>query len=314
MFKKIIVPVDGSSLAEQAIGSAASIARECGAEVELLLVHTGVTGRERDFAAIEREEHIYVQGLAFEVARRFGLTVTCHLSRGLPVDAIVEHAREVKADLVVMTSHGRTGFSRLWLGSVADGVVRESPIPVLIERPIEGRKWRANCSVAFHRVLIPLDGSELAAAMLHPAIDLCRWLEARPILGRVILPVTVAFTEAGVPVPAQIIDPDATRHYVNEAQDQLTRIALELESNGRMRAETDVAVGDNVAATIIAMAHRRRADLIAMSTHSRGASRLILGSVTDKVLRGTNLPLLLLHPTEGALVLDDPMVLAAAEG
>ena len=314
MFKKIIVPVDGSSLAEQAIGSAASIARECGAQIELLLVHTGVATPARDVAASEVEEHIYVQGLAFEIARRFALTVTSQVMRGSPVHAIVQRARETDADLIVMTSHGRTGFSRLWLGSVADGVVRQSTIPVLIERPVEGRKWRATCSVAFQRVLIPLDGSELAAAMLHPAIDLCRWLEARPIFGRVILPVTIDFSDAGVPVPPQIVDPDATRHYVNEAQDQLTRIALELESNSRIRAETDVAVGDNIAASIIAMAHRRRADLIAMSTHSRGASRLILSSVTDKVLRGTNLPMLLLHPPEGALVLDDPVVMAAAEG
>lgn len=309
MFRKIIVPLDTSSLAEQALGSATSIARASGGAVELLLIHTGVSydGITHGSTAGPPEEHVYVQGLAQEVAHRFGITVTGHVERGIPAESIVRRARTVGADLIVMTSHGRTGFSRAWLGSVADGVVRESTMPVLIERPVEGRRWRNTATRPFHRMLIPLDGSALSAAVLQPAIDLCRWMDARPILTRVVLPVTIDVTDAGVPLyPPQIVDPEVTRHYVNKAQDELTEISLALEADARIAAETEVAVGENVAATLIDVAKRRRADIIAMSTHSRGPSRLLLGSVTDKVLRGTSLPILVLHPSVTTLAATAP--------
>ena len=311
MFRKIIVPLDTSSLAEQALGSATSIARASGAAVELLLIHTGASydGIAHGSTAGPPEEHVYVQGLAQEVAHRFGITVTGHVERGIPAESIVRRARTVGADLIVMTSHGRTGFSRAWLGSVADGVVRESTIPVLIERPVEGRRWRNTATLPFHRMLIPLDGSALSAAVLQPAIDLCRWMDARPILTRVVLPVTIDVTDAGVPLyPPQIVDPEVTRHYVNKAQDDLTEISLALEADARIAAETEVAVGENVAATLIDVAKRRRADIIAMSTHSRGPSRLLLGSVTDKVLRGTSLPILVLHPSVTTIAATAPAI------
>lgn len=315
MFRKIIVPLDSSSLAEQALCPAASVAHACGAAIELLLVHAGAAydGIIHGSSAGDPEEHVYVQGLAQEVAHRFAITVTSHVARGIPVESIVRRARETGADLIVMTSHGRTGFSRAWLGSVADGVVRASTIPVLIDRPIEGRRWRSSCALPYHRVMIPLDGSALSAAMLEPAIALCRRMDARPILVRVVLPVTIDVSDAGVPLyPPQIVDPEATRHYVDQAQDALTEVSRTLEADTRIQAETEVAVGENVAATLIDVAKRRRADIIAMSTHSRGPSRLLLGSVTDKVLRGTKLPILVLHPQEGAGLPEDAAAMAAS--
>lgn len=294
MFKKLLVPLDGSSLAEQALASATSIARVCGATIELVTVDTRFIGDSGDFGS-HHVEHVYVQGMANEIAHRFQIEVASHVASGAPVAAIVRRAHEIGADLIVMTSHGRTGFSRAWLGSVADGVIRESTIPVLVDRPIEGRKWRASCGLPFRRVLIPLDESPGSAAILDPAVDLCRWLEARPILARVVYPVTVAVPDPMF--PPTIVDPEATRHCVNLAQDELTELALAIEANTRIAVETDVTAGDNVAATLIDVARRRRADLIAMATHSRGPSRLFLGSVTDKVLRGVGLPLLLLHPS-----------------
>lgn len=309
MFKRLLIPLDTSSLAEQAIGSAVCIARACDATIELLLVHTGARygGLAHGTTAGDPEEHVYLQGLAQEIAHRFTVPVTTHVARGIPVEAIVRRTKEIECDLIVMTSHGRTGFSRAWLGSVADGVIRESTIPVLMERPNEQRKWRTTETMPFRRVLIPLDGSPRGATVLQPAIDLCRWLEARPILARVVLPITLDVTDAGIPAyPPMIVDPEATRHYVNLAQDQLTALSLSLESDARITAETEVAVGENIAATLIDIARRRHADLIAMSTHSRGSSRLLLGSITDKVLRGTQLPLLLLHPSASAVVEQQP--------
>ena len=297
MFRKILVPLDGSSLAEQALCTAASVAHACDSAVELVLVHTWASlgGVTQGSPTAAPEEKIYLHGIEEEASRRLGMPVTSKIVFGIPAEAIVRHAVESQADLILMTSHGRTGFSRAWLGSVADVVVRESPVPVLIERPIENRKWRGVVTRPFRRILVPLDPTPDASAALYPALDLARHMEARPVLARVVFPVTIEFSEAGVPVHGPV-DAEETQRVVDAAQEELAALAVELESDTRITVETEVVVGGNVAATLIDLARRKHADLIAMSTHSRGASRLMLASVTDKVLRSTDLPLLLVHP------------------
>jgi nucleotide-binding universal stress UspA family protein len=297
MLRKILVPLDGSSLAEQALCTAASVAHACGSTVELVLVHTWATlgGLTQGSPTATADEKIYLHGIEAEASRRLGMKITSTIIFGLPAEAIVRHAAATDADLILMTSHGRTGFSRAWLGSVADAVVRESQIPVLIERPIENRKWRGVVTRPFKRILVPVDPTPEASAALHPALELARYMEARPVLARVVFPVTVEFSEAGVPVHGPM-DAEETQRLVDAAQEQLTGIALELEADTRIAVDTEVVVGGNVAATLIDLARRKHVDLIAMSTHSRGTSRLLIASVTDKVLRGTDLPLLLVHP------------------
>src|SRR5512132_1853966 len=142
MFKKLLVPLDRSPLAEQAIGQAAAIARASQADIDLALVHqpfpfNGFADAPWSADAWAEEQH-YLESIAAELSSGSSVPVTYAALKGEPVEMICQRIRDVHADLVVMTSHGRTGLSRSWLGSIADGVLRHSTVPVLMLRAIEG--------------------------------------------------------------------------------------------------------------------------------------------------------------------------------
>lgn len=300
MFRRILVPLDGSTFAEQALATAAAVCARAGGasgEIELVLVNTDafrplVANGGRGTV----EDRLYVNGIAEEARRLLRVRVTAVVLDGDPVDSIVRRANETSADLIVMTTHGRTGFSRAVMGSVADGVVRESGRPVLLQRPDPHRNWRTAVSRGFGRILVPLDGTDEAMTIVRPVLDICRWMQARPTLAQIVFPVIdIAFSDAGVP-SAGIIDREATDIVAARAQDALAELRLDVEADARIPVETVVEVGNDIAKILVDLAKRCDADLIAMSTHSRGVTRLVAGSIADRVLRGTNLPLLLLHP------------------
>ena len=136
MFRKLLVPLDRSPLAEQALGAAATIARASAAKIALLMVHQPVPyAGFKDApwkAAQATSEEKYLATIAAELESGASISTTHQLLVGDVVETICEHAKDIGADLIVMTSHGRTGFSRVWHGSVADGVLRDATLPVLM--------------------------------------------------------------------------------------------------------------------------------------------------------------------------------------
>jgi nucleotide-binding universal stress UspA family protein len=129
------------------------------------------------------------------------------------------------------------------------------------------------------------------------------------VLARVVLPVPLYVVDEGVPAyPSAMVDPEQTQLMADEARNELAGLATQLERDQGVRVETEVVLAESVAHAIMDISAARQADLIAMTTHGRGVSRLIVGSVADKVIRGSELPLLLFHPnavgvhhaTEGA--------------
>jgi nucleotide-binding universal stress UspA family protein len=302
MFTKLLVPLDRSSLAEQALGRAAAIARAAHGGIEVVLVHEppmfdAPLDSAMNAALLEDDEQ-YVQTTAAELASGAGVSATGAVVQGLPVGAICERARAVNADLVVMTTHGRTGLSRAWMGSVADGIVRQSSIPVLMLRPVEGKAAEVAAHHLFRHLLVPLDASADAAAILAPASALAACSGASMTLLQVVQPIPIIFSEAGVPFAysASIPDDAATRELARTFEEHLAATARTLASGTGLRVRAEVVVATHVAAAIVEFARASGADAIAMSTHGRGASRLLLGSVADKVLRGSDLPLLLVRP------------------
>jgi nucleotide-binding universal stress UspA family protein len=171
MYRSILVPVDGSASAEYALAVAVALAGRVGSAVHIVhvvgervtdaLPVYGVTGS----AARAATEH-YVQSMADRFRAPLGGRVTGIVTEGSPAPTIVAQATQVGADLIVMASHGRTGASRFWLGSVADAVIRSAPSPVLMVRGVGGH--------AFSRVLVPLDGSATSEAVIPHAITLAR--------------------------------------------------------------------------------------------------------------------------------------------
>lgn len=303
MFTKVLVPLDRSPLAEQAISYAAEIARACGASLDVVLVHEpdefALVGDQPMWIASQRAaEDAYVTRVVGDIARDFSVNTTGAALNGPVVEAIAKRAREVSADLVVITSHGRTGLSRAWLGSVADGIIRHVGIPVLMLRPTSLEPTVAVPLPVFRRIVVPLDGSAESQRILDAAVVVARCGNASITLMRVVQPVPLITPQADVSMlyPAFVVDDVATAQLAHDARQHLAGIARTLEEKGIAGIETEVLVEDGVARAVVNFATTHGADLVAMSTHGRGASRLLIGSVADKILRASTLPMLLLGP------------------
>lgn len=150
----------------------------------------------------------------------------------------------------------------------------------------------------FNHVLVPLDGSAIALDVLASAAALARCSDARITLLRVVQPVPAVVVNARVPFayPLSIPDDAATARLVDEAKQQLADVRRTLTEAVRATIEGHVVVADRVARAILDFARGHSVDVIAMATHGRGMSRLVVGSVADKVLRACGLPVLLYRP------------------
>jgi nucleotide-binding universal stress UspA family protein len=212
------------------------------------------------------------------------------------VDALVQHASQTHANLIVMSTHGRGPMKRVWLGSVADGVVRHSPIPVLLIHPGEGTPRDPASEWLFGRVLVPLDGSGYSEEVLPWAVALGEVGGAAYTLMEVVQPPMVLGPPYGT-FPPPHIDDEQLRALRVASKDYLEGVADRLRTR-EFRAETIVRDDASTAQGILDQAEKNDVDLIAMSTHGRGGlGRVLLGSVADKVVRGATVPVLLLRPS-----------------
>src|SRR5688572_8644816 len=207
MFRKILVPLDGSSIAEQAVPVAVSLARAARVPIDLLRIHQPLQVRVTDLLeelehARWHEDNRYLTAIADETRSTVDCPVTDAVLSGDAATVICRRALDEGADLVVMTSHGRTGFSRAWLGSVADGVVRRAAVPVLMLRIAEAApllastaphvRPRKTAAPHLERILVPLDGSRAAEAVLEPARALAEAGGGALVLLRVVQPVPMS--------------------------------------------------------------------------------------------------------------------------
>lgn len=319
MFTRLLVPLDCSQLAEQALGPAAAIARASHAEIEIVYVrHVPTLGGFEDdlWGDAEAEVRAYIDTIAAELRSGAGVEAQATLLRGEPTDMICRRIWETDADLVVMSSHGRTGVSRAWLGSVADGIARHSSVPVLMLRPVAGRSRRDAAQHRFARVLVPLDGSALAADILVPATALAKCSGASLQLLRVVEPTPQIGIESGIPYafPPSLIDDPATKRAEAEAKEQLADEARQLGEQTGLTVDWHVLVEPHAGPAIVDFARGHQSDVIALSTHGRGLSRFLVGSVADKVLRGSGLPMLVYRPLAVQAGVTDQRTRSASDG
>jgi nucleotide-binding universal stress UspA family protein len=294
-FRSILVPLDGSPFAEQALALAAALGGAAKARLRLVLVHQQPSAPRTPEAkklypkvelATRRAERDYLNGLASRLKQTGYPDVTRVVLTGPPGPTLVEHAAEWGPSLVVMSTHGRGPLARAWLGSVADYLVRHVGVPVLLVRPTEDK-----AAVEFAgQILVPLDGSRLGEAALEPAASIARLFGAELSLVQVVRPVAVA---SGVPVSFPVgYDERLTALCRQEAQDYLDDLAEHLREDG-VRASASAVLSESVAGTILELASGEQVGLVALATHGRGGlRRLTLGSVADKVVRGTDRPVL----------------------
>jgi nucleotide-binding universal stress UspA family protein len=215
---------------------------------------------------------------------------------GRVAPTIEAHAADHRPDLIIMTTHGRGGLSRLWLGSVADTLVRRAGVPVLLVRGEEAPGGDAEVPV-FRHVLVPLDGSPRAETVLDHAVRLGAPDATTYTLLTVVAPRLIAVRSyPGMRTPP--VDQEDLESRVSEAQAYLDHVAGELRRSGATVA-TRVVVNLQAASGILDAAAAESADLIALATHGRGAiTRFVLGSVADKVVRGAETSVLALRPAD----------------
>src|SRR5690606_20494581 len=155
MYKRIMVPLDGSPFSERALPLAVALAHRSGAE--LRLVHVLVPLANKAFLESERSEQEYLERLAQKITEESGVRATAvRLVGRQAVGELSYYSAEEGIDLVVMATHGWGGLQRAWLGSVTDGLVREARVPVLAFRPRKKDAPRID-GKALERILVPLD-------------------------------------------------------------------------------------------------------------------------------------------------------------
>lgn len=291
MFRKVMIAVDGSAFSEQALGWAYLIGRAASAELHLVMVHEGRPPGERGFLFIsehvdaqQREaEEEYLAALVERASRDSGLRVQSSLLTGTPASALTDAAARHGMDLLILSTHGRGGVNRLWLGSVADQVVRRARLPVLLVRPDEGGP---QVDPRMRRVLAAVDGSAPSEAVLHQSAALCALTGAECTIMRVVVPPTHIITSR-IPDTAALV-----RQRTEEAAAEAEEYLREIGGRGHWQptaTRTEVVIGNDAATAILRCAAAEDADVIAVGTSGHGgAARMILGSVADKVIRGSH--------------------------
>jgi nucleotide-binding universal stress UspA family protein len=265
----ILIPLDGSSLAEYALVDAAWLKQVTGLPVRLIHVmeHDG-TPEERQHAAEKFREYATAQ------AEKHGLgEVTCDVVVGPPAKEILQAAET--ASYVVIATHGRGGFKAMVLGSVADKVIRGSKVPVLAEPGTEAPEPPGNG----RPILVALDGSEDA----EKGLALARELAAKAELPLVLL------RAYSVPPPAGI----EFSYYPADLSATMEAAAREYLQATAKPGERTVLVQGDAATAILEVAEQEKASLIVMTSTGKGLlKRLALGSTTDRVVHGTHRPVL----------------------
>jgi len=293
MYRSILVPLDGSAFGEYALPFALSLARRAGAQLHLAHVHVAPAPilADANDTELRASERMYFEGLVQRVEAHWDVPITTMLLDGPVAQTLHEYATASEADLIVMTTHGRGALSRFWLGSIADTLIRQVSVPVLLIRPQEQPLDIEHEPVVKH-ILIPLDGSALAEHMLTHATTLGKLAQAEYTLLQAIEP---TFIEYGTELYTVGLDDRAMEPLRAQAQGYLDRLAARLRADG-VRVQTATVI-DLAATAILNYAQAHAVDLIALETHGRtGLARWLVGGVADKVIRGATVPVLLHRP------------------
>ncbi|MBI5876837.1 MAG: universal stress protein [Chloroflexi bacterium] len=275
MYPTILVPLDGSELAETILPVARDLARR--SHAPLLLLRIAARGANTEAAA-----YLHKQASALQAAGCEAATV---VRSGPVAETILAHADEVRADLIAMSTHGRGGLSRVVMGSVADRVVRGGRMPVVLVRA--GTEPRGQ--FALRRILAPVDGTPLAEQSLVHAQRLAGAFDAEVLL----LSIWDGMGYQLGSFPANELEMKKQEEHAI-AKYYIIETTHRLQKQG-VRVHWKLLSG-HVSQCIVETARANGSDLIVMATHGlTGISRMVEGSIADEVLRTSPVPLLLVR-------------------
>lgn len=292
-YRSLLVPVDGSPFGEHALPLALGIARRAGAEVRVTHVYSpmdSVFPRDRlypDSVDLWRKhrQRDYLDNLVRRLAKVTSVPIKPVFREAREVTDSLSKAASVGTDLVVMATHGRGPLGRFWFGSVGDTLMRRLSVPLLFVRGYDTPTDLTGDPIMRH-VLTTLDGSEASEKVLRPALALGNVTGAYHTLLRVIPWVDYSLRYSWK-TPGSIVDSEKA-----EAWNYLLRVAK------RLGRPSDVSPSlildeDSTAQAILKYAELHDADLIALATRGQGGlSRVLQGSVADRVVRGASVPVL----------------------
>lgn len=328
MIRSVLVPLDGSSFGEHALPYAAQFAHLAQATLHLLHVHQPVNSSDGEGSAffdhlptsspegmdeelgflnssldevVCKNRRIYLEQIGNRLQGYGPIAINTIVLEGEVVPSIHEAITENKVDLVVMTTHGRGPLQRFWLGSVASSLLHEVATPLLMVHPKAEAADLAR-KVSLRRILLPLDGSSLAEEIIAPSQELAGLLGAELELLHVLKPVQ-ATSYALQAFDFGVMDPQIQGQIdtfqegqVKKSQKYLERLATQLNSHS-ISTTAKVLIADQAVPAILHEAEKSSADLISLKTHGRrGLARMLLGSVADKVVRSSHIPVLVQRP------------------
>lgn len=309
MINMIVVPLDGSRLAEQALEPALYLAHRLHAAIEVVHVFepsvkspyaSGAPPIDTRLDADLREEaRAYIDSVAERERKAGDVRVTAKLLEEPVVETLAAHLAALDHPLIVMTTHGRSGIGRALLGSVTDALVRSATVPVLAIRARKESDGRV--ATRFGRVMVPIAGADFGTDMGERTADVFGTRDVEYVLVHAVIPAPL------VPPP----DPSMIPPVLDlEAEEEASRNLLDaladpLRARGA-HVRTRVVIDVDPAHAILDAVNEAGADAISMATHGyRGIKRLVLGSVANKVLRHSPVPVLLVRPPESAELMDD---------
>lgn len=302
MLRSILVPLDGSSLAERALPIALDIARRAGGAVHLVRAHVplaivGATAEgviTQDMLAaddsLRNRAAKYITETAKRLSAEWGVRVDGSVDDGSPSGVITEAADKVEAGLIVMTTHGAGGFAPGWLGSVADAVIRHSHRAVLALPENDANK---GAPFIPRKIAMALDGSARADGIIPVTRDLALLLGAEVDVVRMVAPYIPG--DFVGPLFPDRPDPFGIDLEMQRAKDAIDLVVAGLTEAG-VKARATVRVETSPVKAIKQHLAESKADCLALATQGRGISRLFMGSVADKLIRTANCPVLVLRP------------------
>jgi nucleotide-binding universal stress UspA family protein len=281
-YSRVLVPLDGSGFSEQVLPHAMKLAGALGADINLIRIYHNA---ESDWAhpthglfldqidaGIRSDITDYLHSVQKSVENipcPYSGDMTCLTDGGDPASGIVEEAKKVPGTLVAMSTHGRSGVGRWLMGSVTDRVLHATGTPLLIFRSQPGENTAPDTD--FQRVIVPLDGSVLAEESLPHLKALAQGLKITAVLVRV--------TGDG--------DEAQCRTYLSDVADNLKQQGLENIE--------ELVLDGHAAEAIIDIARETPNNLVVMTTRGRsGVKRWMLGSVTDRVVKYSGVPVLVI--------------------
>ena len=293
MYEKILVPLDGSKLAEVALPHANELARKLGSKITLVSVLP--VGSESDDNKYHHSHRFYMQEMVKTIKQQ-AINVESVILTGAPAEEIVNYADREDISLIVMGTRGQSGIKRWVLGSIADKVVSATTRPVALittddtETSVRGKDLLS-------KALVILDGTAEAEAVIPYVEDLGSKLDIEVVLLRLVEQAFMYYESADdlsyVPVSKKEMNSRRAK-----ARRYLTKLASLLESKGII-VRVKVVTKGNSAETIIKVASQTDAGLIVMSTRGRsGISRWIFGSVRDEIVNIGNVLVLLVRPPD----------------